>query len=38
MYKKQRIHLMALKKTVIKFANKIYYEFNRVSQIEQQGL
>lgn len=34
MYNKKRIHLMALKKTVIKFANKIYYEFNRVKKLE----
>lgn len=34
MYNKKRIHLMALKKTVVKFANKIYYEFNRVNELE----
>lgn len=37
MYKKNRIHLMALKKTVIKFANKIYSEFRRVNKIELEG-
>ena len=36
MHKRKRIHLMALKKTVIRFANKIYYEFNRINKLEKE--
>lgn len=33
-YNKKRLHLMALKKTTIKFANQIYYEFKTIKDIE----
>lgn len=36
MYNKKRIHLMALKKAVVKFANRIYYEFRRIKVFEDQ--
>ena len=34
MYSKKRIHLMALKKATIRFANKIYSEFKKIKSIE----
>lgn len=36
MYNKNRLHLMALKKTTIKFANYIYKSFNEIADIERQ--
>ena len=33
-YHKQRLHLMALKKTTIYFANKVYSKFKRIKEIE----
>lgn len=33
-YSKKRLHLMALKKTTIRFANEIYYQFNLIKEIE----
>lgn len=34
-YKKNRLHLMALKKTTIKFAKEIYKEFKDIKEIEE---
>ena len=33
-YHKKRLHLMALKKTTIFFALKVYSEFKRIKEIE----
>lgn len=33
-YNKKRLHLMALKKTTIRFANQVYYEFKVIKDIE----
>lgn len=38
MYNKKRIHLMALKKTTVKFANKVYHEFNRIYELEEKNI
>ena len=33
-YNKKRLHLMALKKTTIRFANTLYNEFNQIKEVE----
>ena len=33
-YSKKRLHLMALKKTTIRFANEVYYQFKLIKDIE----
>lgn len=33
-YTKRRLHLMALKKATIKFANEIYHQFNAIKELE----
>ena len=35
LYKQERINLMALKKTTIKFANYIYKKFNEIADLEE---